>query len=227
MRPTILLFDIDGTLISSAGVGRRSIVGAFVERHRRDDACGFPFDGMTDRQIARRGLEAIGAMVTEEAMDDVLATYLEILRHEVSKSDATTYRLHEGVVEAIGAAEERGHAIGLGTGNVLEGARIKLGHFGVFERFSFGGFGSDAEDRTELIRRGAERGAAHAGAPLAACRVVVIGDTPKDVAAARGIGAESVGVGTGRYTKEALLDCGATHAFDSLASPGALAAVLG
>ena len=55
----------------------------------------------------------------------------------------------------------------------------------------------------------------------------MIGDTPKDVAAARGIGAESVGVGTGRYTKEALLDCGATHAFDDLAAPGALAAVLG
>jgi phosphoglycolate phosphatase-like HAD superfamily hydrolase len=227
MRATILLFDIDGTLITSGGVGRRSIERAFRERYRRDDACNFPFDGMTDRQIARRGITAIGLTPTESAMDEILDVYLDVLRVEVARADEKTYRLHEGTREAIRAARERGHAIGLGTGNVVEGARIKLGKVGVFEEFAFGGFGSDAEDRTELIRRGAERGAEHAGAPLAECRVVVIGDTPKDVAAAKGIGAECLGVGTGRYSKEDLLGIGATHAFDSLLAPGALAALLG
>jgi phosphoglycolate phosphatase len=227
MRPTILLFDIDGTLITSGGVGRRSIERTFRERYQRDDACNFPFDGMTDRQIARRGITAIGLTPTESAIDEVLNAYLDVLRVEVAKADAKTYRLHEGMREAILAARGRGHAIGLGTGNVIEGARIKLGKVGVFEEFAFGGFGSDAEDRTELIRRGAERGAEHAGAPLAACRVVVIGDTPKDVAAAKGIGAECIGVGTGRYTRASLLEVGATHAFDSFRDPGALAALLG
>jgi phosphoglycolate phosphatase len=227
MRPTILLFDIDGTLITSGGVGRRSIERTFRERYQRDDACNFPFDGLTDRQIARLGLTAIGQTATENAIDELLEAYLDVLRVEVAKADAKTYRLHDGMREAILAARARGHAIGLGTGNVIEGARIKLGKVGVFEEFAFGGFGSDAEDRTELIRRGAERGAEHAGAPLAACRVVVIGDTPKDVAAAKGIGAECIGVGTGRYTRASLLEVGATHAFDSFRDPGALAALLG
>jgi phosphoglycolate phosphatase len=227
MRPTILLFDIDGTLITSGGVGRRSIERTFRERYQRDDACNFPFDGLTDRKIARLGLTAIGQTATENAIDELLEAYLDVLRVEVAKADAKTYRLHEGMREAILAARARGHAIGLGTGNVIEGARIKLGKVGVFEEFAFGGFGSDAEDRTELIRRGAERGAEHAGAPLAACRVVVIGDTPKDVAAAKGIGAECIGVGTGRYTRASLLEVGATHAFDSFRDPGALAALLG
>jgi phosphoglycolate phosphatase-like HAD superfamily hydrolase len=97
----------------------------------------------------------------------------------------------------------------------------------VYEEFAFGGFGSDAEDRTELLRHGAERGAKHLGVALAECRVVVIGDTPKDVAAAQGIGAECVGVGTGTYTPQELLECGATAAFPSLSAPGALAALLG
>jgi phosphoglycolate phosphatase-like HAD superfamily hydrolase len=227
MRPTILLFDIDGTLITSDGVGRRSLVAAFRERYRRDDACAFSFDGMTDRQIARRGLSAIGEEPTESAIDTLLKTYLAILRVEIPRVDRAKYRLHPGVTETIGAARKRGHAIGLGTGNLIEGARIKLEQLSLFDEFAFGGFGSDAEERTDIIRRGAERGAAHAGFPLSECRVVVIGDTPKDVAAAQGIGAESLGVGTGRYSKEALLECGATYAFDNLEAPGALATLLG
>ena len=78
----------------------------------------------------------------------------------------------------------------------------------------------------ELIRRGAERGAQKLGRPLTECRVLVIGDTPKDVDAARGIGAESLGVGTGSFTAQQLLEHGATYAFDDLAAPGALAALL-
>lgn len=227
MRPTILLFDIDGTLITTGGAGHRAIDRAFSERFARPDACGFPFDGLTDRQIARRGLEAIEEATTEAAIDEVIALYLRLLSEELSLVERANYRLHDGMAEAIRASKARGHGVGLGTGNVVEGARIKLGGLGVFEEFSFGGFGSDAEDRVTLIRCGAQRGAAHVGAPLEHCRVVVIGDTPKDVAAAQGIGAESIGVGTGRYTKEALLGHGATYAFDSLAAPGALEALLG
>lgn len=228
MRPTVLLFDIDGTLITTGGIGRRAIERAFRECHPGSQACtDFRFDGMTDRQIARLALTNLGLPVTEAAIDTVLGVYLRLLHEEVAGADASEYRLHPGVNEALRAARARGAGIGLGTGNLLEGARIKLSRVGVFEEFAFGGFGSDAEDRVELIRHGAERGAAHLGVPLAACRVVVIGDTPKDVAAARGIGAECVGVGTGRYSPQELRSSGATHAFTSLSEAGALAALLG
>ncbi|HYQ16403.1 MAG TPA: HAD hydrolase-like protein, partial [Polyangiaceae bacterium] len=135
--------------------------------------------------------------------------------------------VHVGVFEALQAARERGMALGLGTGNVLEGARLKLEHVGLYHHFGFGGFGSDHELRVELIRKGAERGAASLGQPLNACRVVIIGDTPKDIDAARGIGAESIGVGTGSFSAAELRAHGATHSFDDLATPAALQALLG
>lgn len=226
MRPTILLFDIDGTLLTTGHAGRHAMERTFA-RYGNVDACAFRFDGMTDKQIARQALLNLGIEPTDAAIDESIALYVELLLEEVARVDAANYRLHEGIREALQAARERGHAIGLGTGNVVEGARIKLSHVGVYDEFAFGGFGSDAEDRTELLRHGAERGAKHLGVSLAACRIVVIGDTPKDVAAAQGIGAECIGVGTGSFTPEELLECGATAAFPSLSAPGALAALLG
>jgi phosphoglycolate phosphatase len=228
VRPTILLFDIDGTLITTGGVGRRAIERAFDERYGRADACSsFRFDGMTDRLIARRALTILGVEPTAEAIEDILAVYVRLLEVEVARADAARYRLHSGIAEALGAAREHGMGVGLGTGNVREGARIKLSRVGIFEKFAFGGFGSDAEDRATLIRHGAERGAEHLGVALPKCRVVVIGDTPKDVDAAQSVGAESIGVGTGGFSADQLREHGATHAFPSLAWPGALDAMLG
>jgi phosphoglycolate phosphatase-like HAD superfamily hydrolase len=228
LRPTILLFDIDGTLITTGGVGRRALERAFEERYGRSDACtSFRFDGMTDRLIARQGLTLLGVEPTDAAIDDILAVYVRLLEVEVARATDARYRLHDGIAEALAVAHELGMGVGLGTGNVREGARIKLSRVGIYERFAFGGFGSDAEDRAVLIRRGAERGAEHLRVPLEECRIVVIGDTPKDVDAARAVGAESVGVGTGGFSAGALREYGATHAFASLASPGALGALLG
>jgi phosphoglycolate phosphatase-like HAD superfamily hydrolase len=227
VRPTILLFDIDGTLITTGGVGRRAIERAFEERYGQGGVCtSFRFDGMTDRLIARQGLTILGVEPTQAAIDDILDAYVRVLEVEVARADDARYRLHDGIAEALGVAQELNMGVGLGTGNVREGARIKLSRVGIYERFAFGGFGSDAEDRAVLIRRGAERGAEHLKVPLAECRVVVIGDTPKDVDAARAVGAESIGVGTGGFSARALADHGATQAFDSLASPGAIDALL-
>lgn len=222
MRPTVLLFDIDGTLVTTGGVGKRAIERAFEHLHRRTDACGFRFDGMTDRAIARRGLETIGVGCGEPEIDTLLNAYLTILAEEVAAADPVKYRLHAGMARAVDAGLDRGFAVGLGTGNVREGARIKLERVGIYDRFAFGGFGCDAEDRTELIRVGAQRGADRLRAPLPECRVVVIGDTPKDVYAAKGIGAECVGVGTGAFTPGELLDAGADAAFPDLAAEGAI-----
>ena len=229
MRPTVLLFDVDGTLVTTGGVGRRALEIAFERSFGRRDACRtFRLDGMTDRAIVRTGMRAIGIEPTEALIDQVLVDYLLVLGEEVAAAPAATYRVHTGMAETLDAA--RGHrdvALGLGTGNIREGARIKLERVSIYDRFSFGGFGCDAEDRTALIRRGAERGAALLGAPVEECRVVVIGDTPKDVTSATAIGAESIGVGTGSFTPEQLVAAGATRAFNNLAAPGAMEAVLG
>lgn len=229
MRPTVLLFDVDGTLVTTGGVGRRALEVAFERSFQRRDACrSFRLDGMTDRAIVRTGLIAIGLEPTEEHIDRVLAGYLEALAEEVAAAPAATYRVHAGVLGVLEAAAAReATAIGLGTGNIREGARIKLERVGIYHHFAFGGFGCDAEDRPALIRRGAERGAARLGMPLEECRVVIIGDTPKDVAAAQALGADSVGVGTASFTPAQLRAAGATHAFADLAAPGAREAVLG
>jgi phosphoglycolate phosphatase-like HAD superfamily hydrolase len=183
---------------------------------------------MTDRAIVRTGMRAIGVEPTVALIDQVLVDYLLVLADEVAAAPDATYRVHAGMAETVDRARSRRDvAVGLGTGNIREGARIKLERVGIYDRFPFGGFGCDAEDRIALIRRGAERGAALLGAPLDECRVVIIGDTPKDVAAAQAIGAESVGVGTGSFTAEQLVGVGATAAFPDLAAPGAMEAVLG
>lgn len=228
-RPLVLLFDIDGTLLTTGGVGMRALARAFEELYGRPDAMsGFRLDGMTDGVIIRQALTAIGQPASSESVEAVLERYLSVLGEEISRASDSAYYLHPGMLEALAAAEQRPQtAVGLGTGNVRAGARLKLERVNVFHRFAFGGFGCDHDDRAELIRAGAVRGASALGAPLSECRVVVIGDTPKDVAAAKAIGAECVGVGTGRFTPEELLAAGAEHAFPSLASPGALESLLG
>ncbi len=227
MRPTILLFDVDGTLVTTGGAGRRALERVFAHCFGREDACSFALDGMTDRAIVRDGLGAIGIAATEQDIDSVLADYVRILEEEVAKVDARQYRLHAGIAQALDAARERAEiAVGLGTGNIREGARVKLSRVGVYDRFPFGGFGCDHENRVELLRCGTKRGAERLGLPLEECRVVVIGDTPKDIAAARGIGAESIGVGTGRFTAADLLGAGASAAFADLSAPGALQVLL-
>ncbi|HEX8826118.1 MAG TPA: HAD family hydrolase [Archangium sp.] len=228
MRPTVLLFDIDGTLVTTGGAGRRSMEQAFESLHGRRDACdSFSMSGMTDRAIVRKGLEVIGASTSQEAITAVIDAYLASLAEEVQRVQDRDYRLHPGMREAVEAAHSReGFAVGLGTGNVRQGARVKLERVRIYDRFSFGGFGCDHEDRTELIRHGARSGASLLGVPVEACRVVVIGDTPKDVAAAKGIGATCIAVGTGNFTPDALLSCGADYAFADFSAPEALAALL-
>src|SRR5215218_459765 len=182
MQPTVLLFDIDGTLVTTGGAGRRAMALAFERLYQRPDACdSFKMSGMTDRAIVRKGLQAIDVLPSEPALDALIAAYVAALHEEIPKVPPRDYVLHPGMREAVEEARARdGFAVGLGTGNVRPGAKVKLERVQLYEQFSFGGFGCDAEDRTELIRHGARQGAQRLGQPLEACRVVVIGDTPKD-----------------------------------------------
>ena len=225
MRPTILLFDLDGTLVSTGGAGRRAIERAFnvlfADRGGSREACGhFSFAGMTDRAIARAGLRALGIDPNEDAIARVLPRYVELLDTELAPATAPGLRVLPGVTELLDrAAARREVATGLGTGNVVAGAKKKLSVCGLWERFPFGGFADDSEERPELILTGARRGAERLGAPLDRCRVVVIGDTPKDVAAARANRFDSLAVASGQHPLAELATVGATLTVGELSDP--------
>jgi len=227
MRPTILLFDIDGTLVSTGGAGRRAIERAFAELEGGREACShFSFAGMTDRAIARAGLQALGLAPTEEAIARLLARYVGFLDAAIAESPA--FRVLPGVAAALDeAGRRRGVAVGLGTGNVAKGAEKKLSHCDLWRHFQFGGFADDSEERGELIRAGATRGAQRVGAELDACRVLVIGDTPKDVAAAAANSFESLAVATGQHPLDELATCRATLAVQDLEDPRVTALLFG
>lgn len=222
--PLVVLFDIDGTLVDCAGAGRRSMMAAFGAAFGRPDACdGFVFGGMTDRAIARLGLSAIGRQPTPDAIDDVIAGYRGFLAVELEKSEK--FKVHDGAIELVELARSHGHAVGLGTGNVREGARLKLEHCKIWDRFAFGGFGCDAEARHELLAVGRMRGSRQLGCPVESVVTLVVGDTPKDVEAAHAIGAACLAVSTGRFDEAALRAAGARHVVQSLADPLAREAV--
>jgi len=225
-QPTIVLFDIDGTLILTGGAGRRAFECSFRGvLGRADSLASFSFGGMTDRAIARMGLERAGEPADDARIDALLEAYLNALRDELAQKP--NYRVMPRVREVVVAARAHPHiAMGLGTGNLKRGAEAKLRHGGLWELFDFGGFGCDHENRTELLRAGAVRGAAQLGQPLSACRVVVVGDTVRDVVAAHGIAAECIGVETGGISAQALREAGAHAVFSDLSAPGALDAIV-
>jgi len=204
VRPLILLFDLDGTLVATSGAGRRALDRAFGELHGRADACaGFALAGMTDRAIVRRGLGLIEKPADERAIDAVIDRYLTSLDAELV--DPPNFRVLDGVVAALDLALQHARVVvGLGTGNVRAGAKRKLDRASLWTRFEFGGFGDDHESRPDLIRIAAERGAALVHSPVKTCRVVVIGDTPLDVAAARANGFEVLAVASGPIARAEL-----------------------
>ncbi len=227
MPPTVLLFDVDGTLLTAGGAGRRALVRAFAAELGHGEVVeAIDLRGMTDPAVFREAVEATGRSPDPRLLSRLVAAYLAFLPEELDRSESFT--LLPGVRRVVAAARAcPGVAVGLGTGNFERGARLKLARGGLHDVFPFGGFGDDAEARAEVLRVGAERGARRLETPLARCRVVVIGDTPRDVAAARAIGAESVAVATGGFDVGALRAAGATAVHESLAAEGALASILG
>jgi phosphoglycolate phosphatase-like HAD superfamily hydrolase len=226
-QPTIFLFDIDGTLLLTGGCGRRAFEHAFDQvTGRRGALDGFSFGGMTDRAIARMGLTAIGREPEPEVVDRLLESYLAALARELLAP--TNFVILPGAHDTVHALVGREEtALGLGTGNVRRGAQAKLAYADLWQPFSFGGFGCDHEDRAELLRAGAQRGATQLARPLAACRVVVVGDTVRDVAAAHAIGAECIAVCTGGDNAEKLHAAGADAVFENLLHTDLLAALVG
>ena len=226
MRPTVLLYDVDGTLITTGGAARLALEeGIAVFLGIDVFEASFSFGGMTDRGIMRGALKQAGVDASESEIDDVIALYLE--RLPAVLSGAARFSLHDGVVSLLDRTRsDPGYAVGLGTGNVERGARLKLDAVGLNPYFGFGGFGCDAEPRPELILAGARRGAAALGRPLDECRVVIIGDTERDVDAAHANGFECVAVSTGGVSNERLRATASEWVVESLTEPIAIEAIL-
>ena len=200
---------------------------AFEEICGRADALDqVDFRGMTDGVIFRLGLGAIGDACDARVLDRLIRSYLHHL--ETTVAEAPGFRVLPGVRELLDRCGSSARvALGLGTGNLERGARIKLERPGLNHYFSFGGFGSDHDDRSEVLRIGAGRGAERWGLSADQCRVVVVGDTPRDVTAALAIGAECVAVGTGGHSLTELHQAGASQVFEDLSARRALDALLG
>jgi phosphoglycolate phosphatase-like HAD superfamily hydrolase len=215
---TLVLFDIDGTLLTSASAGRAAIQAAFAEEF--DDLAFFErvrFDGKTDPQIVTELHEAAGRPLdaTPERIEAILGRYVQHLERELAARAGRVEPL-PGILALLAALEARPDVcLGLLTGNVVRGAQLKLGASGIaFERFRLGAFGSDHAVRAHLPAIAAARAEAVMGHRPDGGRVVIIGDTPADVTCGAAIGARAIGVATGWYSRQELLDAGAHAAFD-------------
>jgi len=210
----LLLFDIDQTLINSGGAGLRALDRACEKVLGLKNAMqGISPHGKTDPAIAREILRARLDRASRDGSDipSILEAYVSFLKEEVQLSPG--YCVLPGIVPLL---EEMLHrqdvVLGLATGNIELGARIKLERGGLNRYFEFGGFGSDSEDRTELVRRAADKAADKIGTSIPPSNIFVIGDTPLDIDAGNRAGFKTIGVGTGSYSAEQLLAAGATAA---------------
>jgi len=210
----LLLFDIDQTLINSGGAGLRALDRACLQLFGIPNAMqDIHPHGKTDPAIAREILRVRLNKTAAESgqIESILELYLSFLKDEVRLSP--NYRVLPGILSVLDQVLSREDVlIGLATGNIELGARIKLDRGKLNQYFAFGGFGSDAEDRSELVRTAAAKGAARAGKPISPSDTYVIGDTPLDIDAGKRAGFKTVGVATGSYSIEELLDSGATVA---------------
>jgi len=208
-----LLFDLDGTLTKGGGGGSRALGKALGTQARAlEELRNMRLDGMTDKSIARALLATEGdarlplpdrmRAVETNAIDAVLERYLERLEEECA---ARPYQPLPGIEDLLHRLSERRDVLlGLCTGNLQKGAEIKLRSAGLWGRFRFGGYGSDAEPRPDIVRIAWRR-----AQDLGATEALVIGDTSRDILAAHDAGLPACGVATGRFTVHELAEHGA------------------
>jgi phosphoglycolate phosphatase len=215
-----LLFDIDGTLITTGGASDRAWHRAFLELHDTDvNVPDYTGKGVPDPQV---GLEcfrgAIGREPSGEEMAALMALRQRYLAEEVESSQG--YQVMPGVVELLDRLTAEGRLIGLITGNTEPAAHIKLARADLNRYFVFGGYGSDANQRVDVCRIALERASVAAAGKLDRASSMAIGDTPRDVEAGHGAGISVLGVATGQYSVEALRAAGADEVVATLADAG-------
>jgi len=207
-----VLWDIDGTLLTTGGAGAVAWQRAFeelygveanIDEHTRA--------GMTDPEITEIIFdEVVGREGTPEEQAKVVAKYLEYMPDAVAESSG--YRVMPGITETLPRLADAGIVQGVVTGNVEAAARIKLARGDLDKYFSFGGYGSDDRDRVKVTERAIERGGEVIGTPLERAATISVGDTPRDVSAGHGAGIRVVGVATGAYSVAELEAAGADWA---------------
>jgi len=218
--PLVWFFDVDGTLLLTEGAGRRAIAAALRERFGVDDDLEHvPMAGRTDPLIVADAMRAHGLAFDGDGAR--VAFWDAVFDHMRRLMSPPRGGLLPGAAEAVErAGAEPGWTRALLTGNVHEMARIKLGAFGLWDRFEFGAFGDEAPDRNALAQVAVGRAAERCGAEPARC--VVVGDTEHDIACARAAGARAVAVATGGRPRAELARHEPDLLLDDLRDPDAL-----
>lgn len=214
--PRILLFDIDGTLVSTGGAGAVAWRQAFEELHGIPADIGkFTDAGMTDPDVGAKTFEAVlHRKPTPRELAQLIQRRLEHLPEAVAASKG--YRVLPGVPERLRQLSHAGHLLGLITGNGDGAAAIKLARGDLNRWFTFGAYASAGADRPAIVRRAVERGEAMLGCDVPNSDIFVIGDTPLDIEAAHAVECTAIAVATGKYDRDALLEAGAEHVLNTL-----------
>ncbi|HET7053771.1 MAG TPA: HAD family hydrolase [Solirubrobacterales bacterium] len=214
--PRAILFDIDGTLLVTGGAGGVAWQRGFEELYGIEaNAAEHTDAGMTDPEIVKIIFsEVIGREGSAEERAKAIGCYLKHLPDAVAESDG--YRVMPGIEELLDRLIDGGTLLGLVTGNVEAAAHIKLARAGLNRFFSFGGYGSDSPDRTEVTRASFNRAKLISGNSLHTSSCISVGDTPRDVSAGHGAGIKVVGVATGSYTIDQLDQAGADWSLESV-----------
>lgn len=195
-----VLWDIDGTLLTTGGAGAVAWQRAFEELYGIEaNIDENTRAGMTDPEITEIIFaQVIGHEGTPEERAQVVAKYLEYMPDAVAESSG--YEVKPGIAEILPRLAGEGIVQGIVSGNVEPAARIKLARGDLDKYFTFGGYGSDDRDRVKVTERAIERGGEVVGAPLDRAATIAVGDTPRDVTAGHGAGIRVVGVATGAYS---------------------------
>ena len=212
----LVLFDIDGTLLSAKGAGSRALSKTVEAIWSVEvDISSLHLDGKTDPLIVREALELVNAEhVFNGKFDETFLTLYEGFLIQELKA-LRHFKILDGVVSLLDTLKERDDVLlGIATGNVAVGAKRKLEMAKLDHYFSHGGYGSDASSRTDIIRKAIKRGREVNGHPLG--ETIVIGDTPRDIRSGQEAGTKTVGVATGRFTLKELRSHSPTKALNSL-----------
>lgn len=202
-KKRLLLFDIDGTLINSGGAGIEALKRALKERFKiEDDLHDIEIAGMTDSGIVTSILEKHMIERTPENIAAFLDSYVHFLSKELPLRKG---KLLPGILDLLKKLKGRKQVVlGLLTGNLSRGAELKLGHYGVWHFFEFGAFADDHHDRNELGAFARKRAKEKHGREFSAAEIDVIGDTPRDIACGKALGARTIAVATGSWSSEKL-----------------------